>query len=252
MMAAINDAELRRRLDREGYAVLRGFMPPDEVAALTGTCDAVIDWQAVHPPRMPEVTRPGGITFVNEQVAEPEHAEALRRIGLGPRFAALAHSVIGERAGHYLWQVVYKHAGFDEPFCWHQDHIHTPTQRCFYNVWVALSDMTVENGCLWVLPGVGLDRILDYVDTPYGPSCWPLDHPKQGVPIEIPRGHALVVTSRTLHKSGGNRTAGTRKAVLFAFMEQGAVAHGRLVRLHPYEIARQETAFCEAGNADDV
>lgn len=229
--------ELRRRLDTEGYAVLRRFMPPDEVDRLTDACDTVVDWQAAHPPRMPQVTRPGGITFINEQVAEPEHVDMLRRIGLGPRFAALARDIVGGRACHYLWQVVYKHAGFDQPFCWHQDHIHTPTDRPFYNVWVALSDMTIENGCLWVLPEVGLDRILDYMDTPHGPSCWPLDNAEQGVPIEIGRGDALVVTSRTLHKSGGNRTAETRKAVLFAFMEQDTVARGRPVVLHPYASA---------------
>jgi phytanoyl-CoA hydroxylase len=235
-------SSLRTTLDAAGYCVLHGFLPPDELVELERACDTVVAWQAQQPPRMPEVTRPGGITFVNELVAEPDHAVALRQIGTGPRFAATARAVAGAKACHYLWQVVYKHAGFDQPFCWHQDYIHTPADRRFFNIWIALSNMTVENGCLWVLPKVGLDRVLDYDDTPYGPSCWPLDHPEQGVPIEIAPGDALIVTSHTLHKSGGNKTRATRKAVLFAFMEEGAVARGRLVPLHRYEASDARTA----------
>jgi hypothetical protein len=37
---------------------------------------------------------------------------------------------------------------------WHQDESHIPTRdRSLTAVWLALDDATVDNGCLWVVPG---------------------------------------------------------------------------------------------------
>jgi ectoine hydroxylase-related dioxygenase (phytanoyl-CoA dioxygenase family) len=37
---------------------------------------------------------------------------------------------------------------------WHQDELFIPTRdRSLAAAWIALDDATVENGCLWVLPG---------------------------------------------------------------------------------------------------
>jgi phytanoyl-CoA hydroxylase len=37
---------------------------------------------------------------------------------------------------------------------WHQDESHIPTRdRSLTAVWLALDDATVDNGCLWVIPG---------------------------------------------------------------------------------------------------
>jgi phytanoyl-CoA hydroxylase len=37
---------------------------------------------------------------------------------------------------------------------WHQDETHIPTRdRSLTAAWIALDDATVENGCLWVIPG---------------------------------------------------------------------------------------------------
>ncbi|HYI56486.1 MAG TPA: phytanoyl-CoA dioxygenase family protein, partial [Microlunatus sp.] len=37
---------------------------------------------------------------------------------------------------------------------WHQDEFFIPTRdRSLTAVWIALDDATIENGCLWVLPG---------------------------------------------------------------------------------------------------
>ena len=37
---------------------------------------------------------------------------------------------------------------------WHQDEIYIPTRdRSLTGAWIALDDATIENGCLWVIPG---------------------------------------------------------------------------------------------------
>ena len=234
------DRDLQKELKELGYARIAGFVPAAEVDALEAACDEVVAWQEQNPSRMPEVNRPGEMTFVNELVAEPEHAERVREFGVGSRVAGVAQAILGREARHYLWQIVYKHGGYADPFCWHQDHLHTPADRNFFNIWIALSDMTVENGCLWVMPEVSLDTLRSYEQTPFGRTCWPLDDPNQGLPMEMKRGDALIVTSYTLHKSSGNFTDQMRKAVLFAFMRSGAVADGKPVPLHGYDTADAE------------
>src|SRR5258705_13706173 len=37
---------------------------------------------------------------------------------------------------------------------WHQDEVYIPTRdRSLCGGWIAMDDATVENGCLWVIPG---------------------------------------------------------------------------------------------------
>src|SRR5690606_26537469 len=37
---------------------------------------------------------------------------------------------------------------------WHQDELYIPTRdRSLIGAWIALDDATLENGCLWVIPG---------------------------------------------------------------------------------------------------
>lgn len=55
--------------------------------------------------------------------------------------------------------------------------------------------------------------------------------------VQMKRGSMLLVTSRTLHMSGPNRTDRVRKAILFAFMEEGATVYGEPLSLAPYAVA---------------
>ena len=232
-------AEERRQLARAGYFVRHSFFSRQEIDQVESAADQAIRY---HNDRYDDaensvyrsVSVKDGITFVNQAADRSGVTGPLDSFSMREPVARFARSVTGDGAAHHCWQLVYKHPRFEQTFPWHQDHIHTPTDRHFYNMWIALSDMSVENGCLWVLPGVGLNEILEYHDTPHGKSCWPLDHPDQGVPMEMERGSIFVITSHTLHKSGGNRTGTMRKAMLLAFVDRAASVMGRPVRCMPY------------------
>lgn len=231
------EAELAR-LARDGYFTRADFFAPAELDQLEQAADAAVAYHDRFPPHLDDVYKQisvrGGVTFVNEFGDDSTPAPELKRFATQPRIVSLARSIAGARAAHHCYQIVYKHPRYDRPFPWHQDHNHTPSDPPFYNVWIALSSMSVDNGCLWMLPGVGLDQILGYHVTPHGHSCWPLEGADQGVPIELARGSIVVNSSRTLHKSGGNRTDGFRKAMLVAFLDSEATAFGRPIRMTPY------------------
>jgi ectoine hydroxylase-related dioxygenase (phytanoyl-CoA dioxygenase family) len=227
------------QLKSQGYFVRHGFFSKGQLDRVEELADRAV---AYHNRALDEdfsvyrsVSVKDGIVFANEFFDDSGVSAELRRFAAQPQIAEFERSIVGADAAHHLWQIVYKFPHFPNPFPWHQDHIHTPADRPFYNIWIALSDMSVENGCLRVLPGVALDRILEYHDTPWGKSCWSFDHKNQGIPMEMKRGSIFVVTSKTLHMSGGNLTDHCRKAMLLAFVDRKATVHGKPVRCSHYE-----------------
>jgi len=101
----------------------------------------------------------------------------------------------------------------------HQDStfLYTEPQQ-IAGLWFALEDATLENGCLWAIPGghtLGLkSRWLRTGDAGmkfevYDSSPWPEENP---VPLEVSRGSLIVLNGLLPHKSLANRSSRSRHA----------------------------------------
>jgi phytanoyl-CoA hydroxylase len=110
---------------------------------------------------------------------------------------------------------------------WHQDESHIPTRdRSLTGVWIALDDATVENGCLWVLPGSHRRGVLypveDSTDPRFDgtPQARGFPHrDEDAVPVELPAGAALVFDGHLLHRSLPNTgRRGLRRALVNHYM----------------------------------
>lgn len=109
---------------------------------------------------------------------------------------------------------------------WHQDESHIPTRDgSLTAVWIALDDATVDNGCLWALPGSHgagvLHPVRDHADPRFDPT--PEAHGfgavDGAIPLELPAGDAVVFDGYLLHRSFPNRqTHGLRRAVVNHYM----------------------------------
>lgn len=96
---------------------------------------------------------------------------------------------------------------------WHQDEYYIPTRdRSLIGVWIAIDDASVENGCLWIIPGRPgylMPRVanssdeyadVDTVDvSAYGPDA--------PVAVEVKKGAVVFFNGYTLHSSKRNKTA---------------------------------------------
>jgi phytanoyl-CoA hydroxylase len=101
----------------------------------------------------------------------------------------------------------------------HQDStfLYTQPLTCL-GFWFALEDATLENGCLWALPGghkLGLKK--RFVRAPGGGTAFqvldakPL--PEEGfVPLEVKKGTLVVLHGLLPHKSGANTSPKSRHA----------------------------------------
>jgi Phytanoyl-CoA dioxygenase (PhyH) len=155
------DDAFREQYDRDGFAVLSRALSGEEVDALNA--------EAVQICRNTPLS--GGIDLVEASVdlAEASDADVLRRflcIHYPHKISELAAaamrnqqildtltSVIGPNVKAMQSMLFVKSEGKPGQ-AWHQDEHFIPTRdRSLTAAWIALDDATIENGCLWVIPG---------------------------------------------------------------------------------------------------
>lgn len=110
---------------------------------------------------------------------------------------------------------------------WHQDEDYIPTRdRSLCGVWIALDDATLENGCLWIIPGSQQRGILwpqewhgdKRFDCALQSQNFPYTEADE-IPVEVKAGSVVFFNGYTLHRSLPNRaTSGYRRALVNHYM----------------------------------
>lgn len=110
---------------------------------------------------------------------------------------------------------------------WHQDEHFIPTRdRSLTAAWIALDDATIENGCLWVIPGSHRRGVL-YPDHEQDDPRFDCTKEAYGfpytdddaIPVEVAAGTALVFNGYLLHRSLENSGRhGYRRALVNHYM----------------------------------
>ena len=133
----------------------------------------------------------------------------------GPNTLAIASQLIGGRAVRYLPFTAVKAGGGGGQFHFHQDNNYTQHDPALgsINIWVALEEMTPENGCLQMVPGSHKAGVLDWENAGDGDNHRKVKlDPKTFLPIRMRAGDAIAFTRLTVHGSGPNATNQARVA----------------------------------------
>ena len=97
-------------------------------------------------------------------------------------------------------------------------------------IWIALDDATIENGCLYYVPGSHLAQKFDNVGigNELGAlfDVYPEWADVAAVPCPVPAGGALLHNGLTFHGAGANMTPGRRRAMTCAYMPEGSTFNG--------------------------
>ena len=104
---------------------------------------------------------------------------------------------------------------------WHQDEFYIPTRdRSLIGAWMAMDDATIENGCLWVLPGSHRRGYLypqRYHENPdefdFAWESYGFDDADE-VPVEVTTGTLVFFNGYLLHRSRKNRGATYRRVLV--------------------------------------
>jgi phytanoyl-CoA hydroxylase len=113
---------------------------------------------------------------------------------------------------------------------WHQDERFIPTRdRSLVGAWIALDHATVENGCLWVIPGSHRAGVLHQFKPHGNPDEFdPTDEAfgfddSTAIPVEVNPGDVVFFNGYLLHRSLRNRSTGTRRSLVNHYMSSASL-----------------------------
>jgi ectoine hydroxylase-related dioxygenase (phytanoyl-CoA dioxygenase family) len=201
--------------------------------------------------------RPDGrfsVAGVDTQTVAPhlvQSSDLLRAVCSRAPLAGIARDLLGPEVRLYWEQAVYKQPHSAEPVLWHQDNGYTFVEpQSYLTCWIAITDATLDNGCVTVMPGAHRDGTLAHRSTPIGFECWGDVSTARAVPVRA--GSIVVFTSLTPHFTAPNTTDAVRKAYIVQYAPSGAVAYrprpdGSRGPAEPQDNERLQFAVVRAG-----
>ena len=154
------------------------------------------------------------------------HSPLLERYARDRRFIDLASPLAGGDLRLYWEQAVTKPPYARTELPWHQDNGYAPTEPAEYvTCWLALEDATLDNGCIWVLPGSHLRGAVRHrmADRTFRRG-YHGDEP--GIAAPLPKGAVLVFSSLLFHRSGPNSSGGFRRSWILQYCPAHAIHAG--------------------------
>lgn len=238
---------------RDGYFRIDGFV--DEA-----TCDAMLD-HVVNLARASAAGEDVGRAYItpeqNLQDRDDDPERLVSKIfrlhrdlvfhdfAVDTRVTDLLVPIIGENLDCFLSQFIFKNPGaWGQP--WHQDSFYFPFDppRPIAGVWLAVTEATLENGCLHILPGSHCEPVHKHVrdrrpGANYG-YVEIVDHDmSDAVPVTMNRGDLLVFDSHLMHRSTDNVSAGIRAAMVYHYCRQGTTSRDEASRVNDFMPARR-------------
>jgi phytanoyl-CoA hydroxylase len=215
--------------DRDGYLVVPGALPADLREVARGEATAICrGLRGRIEGAMPANERDDDATVLSRYLCIhfPHKISALMRdLARHPAVVDALVDIIGPNV-KLMQSMLFMKAAGKPGQAWHQDESHIPTRdRSLTAAWLALDDATVDNGCLWVIPGShrrgALYPTRDQADARFDgtPEAYGFPHDvDEAIAVELPAGSALIFDGYLLHRSLPNRSAGLRRALVNHYM----------------------------------
>jgi ectoine hydroxylase-related dioxygenase (phytanoyl-CoA dioxygenase family) len=224
----MNAENYKDRFARDGFLVVPDLVSPDEVELLRrDTADLA---RGRYPSKflkpLPETMSDDDVQRRLLCIHQPHHLSPMmtgfiKHAGV----VDVLTQIIGPDVKCMQSMLFVKPPGFQGQ-AWHQDEIYIPTRdRSLCGAWIALDDATVENGCLWVIPGSHQKGYLYPQRDHSNPEEFDVAAESYGfdesaaVPVEVRAGSVVFFNGYLLHRSLKNRTAGEyRRALVSHYM----------------------------------
>jgi phytanoyl-CoA hydroxylase len=217
--------------DRDGFVTVPGLLAPAEIEwyravyerFLSGAIDTGrrrSDLGAGAEPQRPGVENIVQILWPSESLPELLSSPAyVRALGV-------ARELLGEDAAFDFDMLIDKAPRTLTPTPWHQDcayWIDLPDRRAA-SCWIALDDATIDNGCLWFVPGSHRRPVRPHRSAGRGGGALECDASEsEGQPVPLGAGSCTFHHGGTLHYSRGNATSERRRALIVNFRPRAMV-----------------------------
>jgi phytanoyl-CoA hydroxylase len=243
--------EQHRAYDQQGFLVVEDFLSSAELAEWREALDHALaergDQRLSFVERHDDVVAPTSRSRDDEAYYERvftqrlnlwQTDEHMRALLLAADFSSFAGRLAGVE-GLRIWhdQALVK-PPFGNPTAFHLDvpywSFRSPDA---ITIWLALDDASLENGCLYYVPGS--HKAGKYDNVGIGPELGALFdvYPEwagvAAVACPVPAGGALFHNGLTFHAAGANMTPSSRRAMTCAYMPDGCSFNGQRNVLPP-------------------
>lgn len=212
---------------REGFLLVPRFLRDHAVEPLREEILDVLEAQGIE---REGLTKAGGAADKLRQCPQYLTGSKLDALINGEATRHLAGQLIGGEANVYLPFTAVKAGGGGGQFHFHQDNNYTPHDPAIgsINIWVALVDMSPDNGCLCVVPRSHTEGQLDAVASGDGDAHQRLAaEPDAYLPVRMRAGDAIAFTRWTVHGSGPNHTHEPRVAYALQYYRSDVKYHDK-------------------------
>jgi hypothetical protein len=240
---------------RNGFASIQSLTTPQDIARIRSLLDPLFERFDSLGDRAVDIAGPRapGAAMRSPEINEAVKLEpALKNTLAYARCKQIAREFLGVPVGYMFDHAIYKLPRNKASTAWHQDEAYSGRTIPLRSVhfWIPLQDATVDNGCMWFIPGSNLGGVLPHhvaavrtigpAHKPAGATITTNDvDPTKAVACPLQVGSATVHHPLTLHYTGANQTDAYRRAWILHF---GAYGRARFL-LHPKMIASRIYAF---------
>jgi len=207
----------RRQFQEEGYFVLPGIVPAEQLEMMRDTCsqfiaafDAEMDAAGV---TQQGITIKGSRYFIARRYKGTRLSEFI----FSDLMADICRATIGDTAYLFWEQFVVKGPEKGAKFSWHQDSAYVSAPHSPYiTCWVTLDDVTEANGTVYLLPysRAGSRELQPHTKNTETNDLEGYFGSDPGDPVIVPAGSIAVFSSHVFHRSGYNTTPNWRRIYL--------------------------------------
>lgn len=215
-----------KQYKENGFTIIPDFLDEKELNMVRSVCDQSIE--AIESDMRSRNISEDRINvykkkyFINN--ARKKHPE-LCGIVFSEKTAAICKSAIGENAYLHNEQFVVKMTDTATSFAWHQDSGYSVYQggaekhKPYITFWIALDDMSYENGTISVLPFHRSPSrgLIEHIWKKELNSMVGYEGEDEGDLVNVKAGTLVIFSSFLLHKSGANTTNKPRRSYFIAF-----------------------------------
>jgi phytanoyl-CoA hydroxylase len=148
-----SSSDMRQQFEQQGFVVFRNVLSAEELKALQQACDEMIEMAVMNPRDM----------FCNYYLGHRVDQGALydvyqrhpvfRKTAEADRVLQAIRSVYSDEFYLFENSLVYKPEGTQNEVPWHQDFMYMTNDPDKVIAWLAVDDVTEENGCMYGIPG---------------------------------------------------------------------------------------------------
>jgi ectoine hydroxylase-related dioxygenase (phytanoyl-CoA dioxygenase family) len=227
-----------------GFVVLHDFLTPDELAEWRQYVDEAVAARGDR--KLADGSLRAGDDYYDNVFIQrinlwQDHA-GMRKLMLDARLGKLAADLAGVD-GIRIWhdQALIKQP-WGNPTGWHLDNPYWSfSSRDAVSIWVALDDSTLENGCLFFVPGTHKTATFDNAGIGQNMGdlfrVYPQWAKLSAVAAPMKAGSCSFHNGLVAHGAGANMTPGFRRAMTCAYMPDGSTFNGQKNILSSEQIA---------------